>query len=137
MLAYARENAHRGPLDRLFGALREVALEASPEPLTVFLDEVDLVRSLPFSADEFFGTIRQSYNERAEDPAWKRLTFCLVGSATPADLVADTRLSPFNIGRRSALSDFTAAEAASLAAGLGERDGAAGARSGGPAGTRS
>jgi hypothetical protein len=39
--------------------------------------------------------------------------------ATPSDLIQDTRTTPFNIGRRIELTDFTAAEAAPLAAGLG------------------
>jgi WD40 repeat protein len=45
-----------------------------------------------------------------------RLTFCLLGVATPADLISETRMSPFNVGRRIAITDFTEAEAAPLAA---------------------
>jgi hypothetical protein len=40
--------------------------------------------------------------------------------ATPSDLIQDTRTTPFNIGRRIELTDFTAAEAAPLAVGLGK-----------------
>src|SRR5262249_8957877 len=52
------------------------------------------------------------------EPALKRLTFCLLGTATPADLIQDTRTTPFNIGKRIELRDFTNEEAAPLAAGL-------------------
>jgi WD40 repeat protein len=38
--------------------------------------------------------------------------------ASPADLIRDTRTTPFNIGRRIALTDFTEAEAGPLARGL-------------------
>lgn len=48
----------------------------------------------------------------------KRLTFCLLGTATPADLIQDTRVSPFNIGKRTELRDFTDEEAKPLATGL-------------------
>src|SRR5947209_7188863 len=46
-----------------------------PRPLAVsrrvviFLDEIDAVRSLPFSTDELFAAIRECYNRRAEEPA--------------------------------------------------------------------
>src|SRR5439155_5069220 len=56
-----------------------------------------------------------------------RLTFCLLGVASPSDLIQDTRTTPFNIGRRIELTDFTAEEAAPLAAGVGrEPPGSAG-----------
>src|SRR5262245_19293862 len=47
-------NQRFSPVQRLFNALREVALSARPGPLAVFVDEIDVVRSLPFSTDEFF-----------------------------------------------------------------------------------
>ena len=51
------------------------------------------------------------------DPDLHRITFCLLGVATPSDLIRDTRTTPFNIGRRIELSDFTEDEAAPLAMG--------------------
>src|SRR5262249_29156698 len=66
------------------------------------------------------------YNRRTEDKELERLAFCLLGVASPSDLIRDTRTTPFNIGQRIELRDFTEAEAASLAQGLrrGEREGA-------------
>ncbi len=89
-----------------------------PSQLVVFVDEIDAVRSLPFPTDEFFAGIRSLYNARTRDPELARLTFALIGVATPADLIAETRMSPFNIGRRIRISDFTFADARHLAAGL-------------------
>src|SRR5438128_2947990 len=89
-----------------------------PSRLVIFIDEIDAVRSLPFSTDEFFAAIRECYNRRTGDPAFNQLTFCLLGVATPSDLIRDTRTTPFNIGKRIDLTDFTEAEAAPLAAGL-------------------
>src|SRR5262249_15790495 len=82
-------------------------------------DEIDSVRSLPFSTDEFFAAIRECYNRRSQEAEFGRLAFCLLGVATPSDLIQDVRTTPFNIGRRLELTDFSLAEAAPLAAGLG------------------
>src|SRR5258708_16228751 len=89
-----------------------------PSSIVIFMDEIDVVRSLPFSTDELFAAIRECYNRRTEDPELERLTFCLMGVAAPTDLIRDTRLTPFNIGRRIELTDFTADEAAPLEQGL-------------------
>ena len=48
-----------------------------------------------------------------------RLTFCLLGVASPTDLIAEPALTPFNVGRRIELTDFTEAEACRSPAGLG------------------
>src|SRR5207244_98189 len=53
-----------------------------------------------------------------EDPKLNRLTFCLLGVATPSHLIQDQRMTPFNIGHAIELTDFTEAEAAVLATGL-------------------
>jgi len=111
-------NDRVSPLQRLFAAIHEVALARRPGPLVIFVDEIDTVRSLPFSTDEFFSAIRECYNRRTEEPEFSRLTFCLLGVATPSDLIRDARTTPFNIGRRIELTDFTETEAAPLAHGL-------------------
>jgi WD40 repeat protein len=107
-----------GPVQRWFAALTKVVLLSRKNPVVVFIDEIDVVRSLPFSTDEFFAALRECYNRRARDPEFHRLTFCLLGVATPVDLVRNTNITPFNIGRRIDLSDFTPEEAAPLAGGL-------------------
>jgi AAA-like domain/PDZ domain len=114
-----QEHERVGPLQRWMRAIREVVLRRVTKPVTIFVDEIDTVRSLPFSTDEFFAAIRECYNGRSEDPDLARLTFCLLGVATPSDLIRDTRITPFNIGRRIELRDFADTEATSLAAGLG------------------
>ncbi|WP_394793093.1 AAA-like domain-containing protein [Armatimonas sp.] len=114
-LAYWRDNAELPPLTRLFGAIREIALVQIPGKLVIFLDEMDVVRDLGFQTDEFFGAIRESHNARAEDAAFERLTFCIIGTVAPTDLIRDVRLSPFNIGTRIKLADFTPIEASPLA----------------------
>jgi len=117
LVSYWKENANLPPVQRLFGAITELGLTEN-SPLVVFVDEIDVTLSLPFSADEFFAAIRQSYVGRASDYRLKQLTFCLLGTATPADLIQDTRVSPFNIGKRIELRDFTPTEAKVFGAGL-------------------
>src|SRR5262245_11875524 len=113
-------NERLSPVQRWFASIRKAVLSWRRGKVVLFLDEIDSVRSLPFSTDEFFAAIRECYNRRSEDPEFSRLTFCLLGVATPSDLIQDTRITPFNIGRRIDLIDFTPAEAAPLAQGLGK-----------------
>ncbi len=119
--------AHKslGPMQRWMAAIRDVALSQRSQQIVVFVDEIDIVRSLPFSTDEFFAAIRECYNRRAQEPQYERLTFCLLGVATPNDLIQNTLMTPFNIGRRIELTDFTPEEAAPLSVGISvtERDG--------------
>jgi len=119
-------SAHQqlSPVQRCFTAIRDLVLPKQPGRLVIFVDEIDVVRSLPFSMDEFFAAIRECYNRRTEDPELERLNFCLLGVATPSDLIRDTRITPFNIGRRIELHDFTEQEARPLATGLHLRAGA-------------
>jgi WD40 repeat protein len=107
-----------GPLQRFLAAIEQVVLPRLPGRLVVFVDEIDFTRSLPFSTDEFFAGIRECFNRRSTEPAFAGLTFCLLGVATPSDLIRETRLTPFNIGRRIELTDFTEAEALPLGLGL-------------------
>lgn len=54
--------------------LRSEVLTRIAEPVVIFLDEIDAVRSLPFSADDFFASLRVFYNDRAHDPDCARLS---------------------------------------------------------------
>lgn len=109
---------HLGPMQRWMRAVSEVLLAHGDGPIVIFIDEIDSVRSLNFSTDEFFAGIRELYNRRAQEAELARLRFCLLGVATPSDLIRDTRTTPFNIGHRIELSDFNELEAAPLAHGL-------------------
>lgn len=107
-----------GPMRRFMRAISDLVLAGLNDRAVIFVDEIDAVRSLPFSTDEFFAGIRECYNRRSVDSQFERLTFCLLGVATPSDLIRDTRTTPFNIGHRIELSDFTEQEAAPLIQGL-------------------
>ncbi|MBI5706215.1 MAG: AAA-like domain-containing protein [Armatimonadetes bacterium] len=115
-----------GPLARFIGTLHEVLLANTSGPIVFFIDEIDFVRALPFSTDEFFAGIRDCYNRRSESESFQRLTFCLVGVATPGQLIRNPEVTPFNVGQRIELSDFGLEEIRSYGAELEtpERDGA-------------
>ncbi|HET7219186.1 MAG TPA: AAA-like domain-containing protein, partial [Vicinamibacterales bacterium] len=113
-----QRHADLSPTQRWQRALRDLVHIGRARPIVIFIDEIDAVRSLPFQTDEFFAAIREIHNRRARDPAL-RLTFCLLGVASPTDLIAEPVLTPFNVGRRIELADFTEAEASRLAWGLG------------------
>lgn len=122
--SFWQANTGLGPFQRMMASLTQIILPGlraraaarggatgDEARLVIFVDEIDIVRSLPFSADEFFAGIRECYNRRVVEPDWNRLTFCLMGAATPADLIRDPRITPFNIGRCVELTDFADVEA--------------------------
>src|SRR5262249_35662911 len=91
-----------------------IVLKRICSPVVLFLDEIDWTIELPYS-DEFFASIRSCYNRRAQDTSFNRLTFVLLGSASPAQLIKSTTRTPFNIGRGIELTDFQPHEARLLA----------------------
>ncbi|HBL58870.1 MAG TPA: hypothetical protein DDZ80_10235, partial [Cyanobacteria bacterium UBA8803] len=99
------------PLQRLSEFIEEVLLNKLSTNLVIFIDEIDCVKSLNFSTDDFFAWIRACYNLRADRSEEQRLTFCLLGVATPSDLIEDKGRTPFNIGRAIELTGFTFEEA--------------------------
>ncbi|MBD1865207.1 MULTISPECIES: AAA-like domain-containing protein [Trichocoleus] len=109
------------PVQRFSKFISEVLLVLMPQSIVVFVDEIDSVLTLPFSQDDFFAVIRDCYNRRADQLAYNRLTFALIGVATPSDLIQDRRRTPFNIGRAIELMGFQLSEAQPLQFGLAER----------------
>ncbi len=91
--------------------LDEIVLGEIAEPIIIFIDEIDVTLGLSFT-DDFFAAIRIVHNERAQHPAYNRLTFVLLGVATPTELISDNTRTPFNIGQAISLRDFTTDECA-------------------------
>ncbi|MHC5861382.1 CHASE2 domain-containing protein [Nostoc sp.] len=109
---------HLGITQRLTTFFEEMLLVEIAVPLVIFLDEIDTTLSLDFT-DDFFAAIRYLYVARARIPEFQRLSFVLIGVATPGDLIRDSKRTPFNIGQRVELTDFTLEEALPFADGLG------------------
>jgi predicted restriction endonuclease len=113
-----REHDDLSCVHRFSVFVEEVLLAEVTQNIVIFVDEIDSVLSLDFPIDDFFAQIRYFYNKRANKPEYNRLTFALLGVATPSDLIADKNRTPFNIGRAVELNGFQQHEAAPLAQGL-------------------
>jgi len=88
--------------------LRREVLSQKHTPVVWGIDEIDRLFNLTY-ASEIFGLFRSWHNLRALDPQgpWHRLTLA-IAYATEAHLfITDLNQSPFNVGTRLALEDFT------------------------------
>ena len=102
----------RGPNSNLERFVRRCALQG---PVLWGLDEVDRLFTTPYATD-VFGLIRSWHNERALDPSGPMANLTIaIAYATEAHLfIADINQSPFNVGTRLALQDFTPLQVAEL-----------------------
>jgi WD40 repeat protein len=113
-----RERGEIAPVQRLEEFIETVLLASIQTNVIIFIDEIDSILSLSFSTDDFFALIRSCSEKRNLNSEYKRLTFALVGVATPSDLIADKRRTPFNIGRAIQLDGFKESEIEPLAKGF-------------------
>jgi hypothetical protein len=79
------------------------------------LDEVDRLFTCPFGS-EVFGLFRSWHNERSLDPdsPWDRLSLAIVYATEAHLFITDPNQSPFNVGTRLELKDFSITEVAEL-----------------------
>lgn len=108
---WLREREYLPPVQRLSEFIEQVLLTAISQNIVIFIDEIDSALSLNFKADDFFAFIRSCHD-------YERLTFALLGVATPYDLIQDKSRTPFNLGRAIELHGFTLEEAQPLVEGL-------------------
>ncbi|NEU84465.1 AAA-like domain-containing protein, partial [Nostoc sp. UIC 10630] len=118
VVSWWQEHEHLGVSQRLTQFFEKVLLAEVEGQVVIFVDEIDSTLSLDFT-DDFFIAIRYLYVARATNPEFGRLSFVLMGVATPGDLIRDAKRTPFNIGQRVDLTDFTFEEALPFAEGLG------------------
>jgi len=97
---------------------QEVLLREVQSPIVIFVDEIDSTLNLTFT-DDFFATIRSFWNLRASKAIFSRLSFVLLGVATPGALIRDPTRTPFNVGVQIELSDFDCEQAKPLVSALG------------------
>lgn len=77
--------------------------------IIIILDEIDSLKNSNFS-DSFFSQIRSSYFARSDTPELSRLSYILSGVIEPKELISNKNKSPFNIGEKIYLDDFTKSE---------------------------
>jgi len=95
--------------------LKREVLRKLDQPLVWGMDEVDRLFSCDF-ATQVFGLFRAWHNERSLEPdgPWSRLTMAIVHATEPHLFIQDLNQSPFNVGTKIALEDFTAEQVAEL-----------------------
>lgn len=108
-------NSRRGPSMNFERFLRREVLKKLSSRLVWGMDEVDRLFTCSFGS-EVFGLFRSWHNERSLDPTgpWQNLTLA-IAYATEAHLfITDMNQSPFNVGTRLTLSDFTLEQVSEL-----------------------
>ncbi|MEH2228212.1 MAG: AAA-like domain-containing protein [Nostoc sp.] len=103
---------------QIFGKFIDKLLKLVSTQIVIFIDEIDSILSLKFPVDDFFALIRAFFNQRVDNPEYQRITFVLLGVATPSELIQDKKRTPFNIGKGIELTGFEFAEALPLIKGL-------------------
>ncbi len=95
--------------------LRRCVLPAGKEPLVWGLDEVDRLFTVPFGQD-VFALFRSWHNERSLDPTgpWGQLTLAMAHATEAHLFITDLNQSPFNVGTRLTMEDFTPQQIAGL-----------------------
>lgn len=95
--------------------VRREVLGNNQPPLVWGLDEVDRLFTCPFGS-EVFGLFRSWHNARSLDPAgpWRQLTLAMAYATEAHLFITDVHQSPFNVGTRLALEDFTREQVAEL-----------------------
>jgi len=84
-------------------------LEHFDGDIVIVLDEIDALKTVEYS-DNIFAQIRSNYFSRTNFPEFERLTYVLSGVIEPIELIKDRNKSPFNIGDKIYLDDFTETE---------------------------
>lgn len=102
---------HYGAVGNFERFLRERLLKTQEGPILWTLDGVDRLFATEYYA-EFFALLRGIHSKRATQPSvpWERLTLLLT-TATEAHLyIRDLNQSPFNVGVRIQIADFSLAQ---------------------------
>jgi len=103
--AWWRSNSSATPNRRLIQFFRDEVAVRAGAPVVVFLDEIESTLKLSYT-DDFFLAIRAMHNDRTREPAFERITFCLMGVVTPNELIKNQRSTPYNVGQTIELRDF-------------------------------
>jgi len=101
-------NPKRGPSVNFERFLRREVLPKIGKRLVWGMDEVDRLFSCSFGS-EVFGLFRSWHNERSLDPCgpWQKLTMVIAYATEAHMFITDINQSPFNVGTRLSLEDFS------------------------------
>lgn len=102
-----------GPQKKLTHFIGYQILPRFKVPVILIMDDVDCLLQTSFHED-FFGLIRSWHNRRALDEHWSKLNIVMAISTEPHMLITDINQSPFNVGYKLYLDDFTEAQVRDL-----------------------
>ncbi len=78
--------------------------------MVIILDEIDALTKTDYS-DQIFSQIRSTYfGARVNYKEFYNLTYLLSGVVEPSEIIKDPKVSPFNIGQKIYLNDFSRIE---------------------------
>lgn len=83
-----------------------ILLNTCQKKIVLIFDEIDSLIGCSYS-DSILAQIRSMYFSRGNYDIYNQLTYVLSGVAEPGDLIKDKNISPFNIGEKIYLEDFT------------------------------
>jgi hypothetical protein len=114
-----------GPGGNLERLVEGYVFRQTAAPVVWALDGVDRLFGTPVQ-DDFFSLLRAWHNQRALErrSRWRRLTVAIACATEPHLYVRDLDRSPFNVGVRLELADFSRGEAEELNARYGSPLGA-------------
>ena len=104
-----------GSKDNCTAYFEDYLLASITRPLTLCLDEVDMVFNHPNVASDFFGLLRAWHESAKNSDLWKQLRLVVVHS-TEVYIPMNINQSPFNVGLPIELPEFTAEQVQNLAA---------------------
>lgn len=93
-------------MENLSTFVQEAVLPLEKQPILLVLDEADRVFKFSYR-DDFFSLIRGWHNNRATNELWCKLNLVIAHSTEPSLWIQDVDRSPFNVGLRLRLDDFT------------------------------
>ncbi len=103
-----------GSKDNCTTYFEDYLLTSINSPLTLCLDEVDMVFNHPEIASDFFGLLRAWHEEAKNSALWKKMRLVVVHS-TEVYIPMNINQSPFNVGLPIELPEFTPAQVLDLA----------------------
>jgi len=109
MIFKARKESPNIPYHKQHISELRAILNSIKGKLVIILDEIDSLTNTLYS-DQIFAQIRSIYFIRINFPELNKLTYILSGVIEPNDIIQDPKISPFNIGQKIFLNDFSHAE---------------------------
>jgi hypothetical protein len=108
-------DSRRSPNANLERYLKKGVFEEFDGHIVWGMDEIDRLFGCEFSG-EVFGMFRSWHNNRALDPdsSWGRHTLALAYATEARLLITDMMQSPFNVGTRLSLGDFSSEQVTDL-----------------------